>query len=353
MGGRIYDPILGRFLQADPFIQAPHNSQSFNRYSYVLNNPMTLTDPSGYISINPFKKLRRNIIKAAVKVFGAELVNTVGSFVSTFYGGAFGAGAWSYEFSRAMGISSTGALKGAITATITTHVNLSDLSTIEKYAINSVIENVVGTNDTQTAVKTVGATNSSLTGGKFANGAASKASTELYSSMNPRLRQRAINKRISVETSGWWSNHVYDIKGQICTTDQIGCNDKLADRVFAHVDRNDVPFFGDDNAQGAMLLIPHIMYLSANPGIEGALARYLGPQPIIHESFPRKRTSRNETLPGHFFHYGDVTHRVYFEGNTLYYQVVGAGEGAGLINNVMGTELFLGGVRDVVNRYGL
>ncbi|WP_371196109.1 RHS repeat domain-containing protein [Glaciecola sp. SC05] len=38
MNGRIYDPILGRFLQADPFIQGPKNSQSFNRYSYVLNN---------------------------------------------------------------------------------------------------------------------------------------------------------------------------------------------------------------------------------------------------------------------------------------------------------------------------
>ncbi len=48
MGGRVYDPILGRFLQADPFIQQPENSQNFNRYSYVLNNPLNKTDPSGY-----------------------------------------------------------------------------------------------------------------------------------------------------------------------------------------------------------------------------------------------------------------------------------------------------------------
>ncbi len=53
MGGRIYDPTLGRFLQADPHIQAPLNSQNYNRYSYVLNNPMSYTDPSGYF----FKKL--------------------------------------------------------------------------------------------------------------------------------------------------------------------------------------------------------------------------------------------------------------------------------------------------------
>ncbi len=44
--GRIYDPQLGRMLQADP-VQNP-GSQGLNRYSYVANNPLTLTDPSGY-----------------------------------------------------------------------------------------------------------------------------------------------------------------------------------------------------------------------------------------------------------------------------------------------------------------
>ncbi|MCL1125856.1 toxin TcdB middle/N-terminal domain-containing protein [Shewanella surugensis] len=48
MGGRIYDPNLNRFLQADPSIQAPHNIQNYNRFSYVLNNPLRYTDPSGY-----------------------------------------------------------------------------------------------------------------------------------------------------------------------------------------------------------------------------------------------------------------------------------------------------------------
>jgi len=48
MNGRVFDPELGRFLSPDPLIQAPDNTQSFNRYSYTFNNPLSYTDPSGY-----------------------------------------------------------------------------------------------------------------------------------------------------------------------------------------------------------------------------------------------------------------------------------------------------------------
>ncbi len=48
MNGRVYDPLTGRFLSADPFVQDPVNGQSYNRYSYVLNNPTNLTDPTGF-----------------------------------------------------------------------------------------------------------------------------------------------------------------------------------------------------------------------------------------------------------------------------------------------------------------
>lgn len=48
MNGRVYDPELGRFMSADPMVQAPYNTQSYNRYSYTFNNPLSFTDPSGY-----------------------------------------------------------------------------------------------------------------------------------------------------------------------------------------------------------------------------------------------------------------------------------------------------------------
>ena len=47
MNARLYDPILGRHTSADPTIPDPQNGQAFNRYSYVLNNALAFTDPTG------------------------------------------------------------------------------------------------------------------------------------------------------------------------------------------------------------------------------------------------------------------------------------------------------------------
>lgn len=47
MNARLYDPVLGRFLSPDPYVQAPDFSQSFNRYAYALNNPLIYKDENG------------------------------------------------------------------------------------------------------------------------------------------------------------------------------------------------------------------------------------------------------------------------------------------------------------------
>jgi RHS repeat-associated protein len=44
---RLYDPVLGRFLSPDPYVQEMDFSQNFNRYSYCWNNPLRYNDPSG------------------------------------------------------------------------------------------------------------------------------------------------------------------------------------------------------------------------------------------------------------------------------------------------------------------
>jgi len=54
MNGRLYAPRLGRFLSADPFVQFPDAFQSYDRYAYVLNNPLRYTDPSGHFVFTAF-----------------------------------------------------------------------------------------------------------------------------------------------------------------------------------------------------------------------------------------------------------------------------------------------------------
>ncbi|MBX3703471.1 MAG: RHS repeat-associated core domain-containing protein [Steroidobacteraceae bacterium] len=48
MNGRVFEPVLGRFLSADPFMPGSLGSQAPNRYAYVGNRPLSLTDPSGF-----------------------------------------------------------------------------------------------------------------------------------------------------------------------------------------------------------------------------------------------------------------------------------------------------------------
>jgi RHS repeat-associated protein len=117
MNGRLYDPKLHRFLQPDNYVQEPYNTQNYNKYAYVLNNPLKYTDPSGEFAEIGF--LAAVGIGAAVAALTytitalvADVPFTVGGLVkSTFIGAAsaavtFGIGSASTElftnfFSRA------------------------------------------------------------------------------------------------------------------------------------------------------------------------------------------------------------------------------------------------------------
>ena len=74
MNGRVYDADIGRFISADPFIQDRTNLQALNRYSYVQNNPLSYTDPSGYFLKKAFKKLKKAVKSVAKAVFKAHSV---------------------------------------------------------------------------------------------------------------------------------------------------------------------------------------------------------------------------------------------------------------------------------------
>jgi RHS repeat-associated protein len=80
MNGRVYDPEIGRFLSADPFVQDLGSLQSLNRYSYVLNNPLSYTDPSGYFFAKLFKSIGKalsGLFRAVGNVLKAVLKNPI------------------------------------------------------------------------------------------------------------------------------------------------------------------------------------------------------------------------------------------------------------------------------------
>ncbi|PHS31707.1 MAG: hypothetical protein COA95_06085 [Methylophaga sp.] len=90
MNGRVYDPNLGRFISADPNIQSPLNAQSLNRYSYVMNNPLSFTDPSGFFFkglfksiFGAFKNLWRGAVKFIKSILNQPVLRTIVAVVIT------------------------------------------------------------------------------------------------------------------------------------------------------------------------------------------------------------------------------------------------------------------------------
>jgi len=73
MNGRIYDPLLGRFLSADIAVQFPSDLQSYNRYSYVGNNPLNRDDPSGYFLNFVVGAVVGAVVDAGAQVAGAMI----------------------------------------------------------------------------------------------------------------------------------------------------------------------------------------------------------------------------------------------------------------------------------------
>ncbi|NQZ11383.1 MAG: hypothetical protein HRT35_29880, partial [Algicola sp.] len=192
MGGRVFDAHLGRFLQADPIIQAPTNSQSYNRYSYVLNNPLSYTDPSGFFfkSLKKFIKKYWRPILAAIAVIvtigiATPLVASLGAIWGTaatatsaasltFMGSAV-VGAISGAVSGAIMTGSLeGAWKGAVTGALMGGVNgyFGNSWNMQRVAANGVAKGITAR----------------INGGKFMDGLKGSLATSLLTLANYRMR---------------------------------------------------------------------------------------------------------------------------------------------------------------------
>ncbi len=234
MNGRIYDPKLGRFLQADPFVQEPFNTQSLNRYSYVINNPLAYTDPSGF---EFFKELfddalgltESPLLSSVVQIAGCAIsggtgcayfvagFNAANTYAATgdfgaslkagaiagfsaaafrFIGGQFTDGGSGFWAQNGYGHIGSHAITGGVVAelqggkfghgfmsaglTKALSPSFSDISgvTIDNIDIGEVV-----------MAATLGGSISSLTGGKFANGAVTAAFANILNAQSRKRKQ--------------------------------------------------------------------------------------------------------------------------------------------------------------------
>ncbi len=198
MNGRIYDPALGRFLQADPMVAEPGNPQNWNPYSYVFNNPLANTDPTGMFS---WRQALGIVIGAVAAFFGqyyitaklwaaAALCFIGGGFVAgyvtsgTVKGGVYGAFAGLLTF----GISGSGIVANYFENILAQGTSGGIMESLQGgnfghgflvaglgAAVTPAIGDVGNSVGRVIASSLVGGTISDLTGGKFADGAASWA----------------------------------------------------------------------------------------------------------------------------------------------------------------------------------
>jgi RHS repeat-associated protein len=111
MNGRVYDPLTGRFLSADSILQDPTSSQSYNRYSYVWNNPTNATDPSGYLSLFGIHILPGLFNNGNIKIGAAVVVAVFAPYISAYVGWT---GAVVDGVATAGGVSGSLGLSGAV-----------------------------------------------------------------------------------------------------------------------------------------------------------------------------------------------------------------------------------------------
>ena len=203
MNGRVYDATLGRFISADPNIQAAYNSQSFNRYSYVLNNPLSYTDPSGFFFSGLkkfFKKVFRGIKNFFKSILKAKLTELFVDALLAFVG--IPPGMWTYlARGFAVGlISSGGDLKAglinALSAGSLKFDGAKEFLSSAATAIGTTVKNV-----TSFAHGVVQGVASVARGGKFQHGFAASIGSDIAGGVIKDLDIQSSTGRILTEAA--------------------------------------------------------------------------------------------------------------------------------------------------------
>jgi hypothetical protein len=184
MNAREFDPLLGRFITPDMIIQFPYSSQGMNRYTYVNNNPLSFTDPSGHSLRKKLKRAVQKVAKAQFDIWRAPTravdhyvtrpairhiakhhpnalpylrgaAVAVGSFFGGPGGGAAVAAKFDYETCRAMGCDANDAMRAGLKggATHYASVFVSDFFGSSNAGVSKIsLSQTIGNSISQTAV---------------------------------------------------------------------------------------------------------------------------------------------------------------------------------------------------------
>jgi hypothetical protein len=251
MNGRIYDPTIGRFMSADPFIQAPYELQSHNRYAYVMNNPLLFTDPSGYWS---WKSILITVVVIVATVYtmgaasawaaaagygavgSAVIAGAAAGFVGGFLGTALNGGSLSQSLKAGLIGGITGAAFGYVGGSFRAgslnnylgHAVVGCVSAVAtagkcgqgaasavigKWATNNTGDwGIVGRG---VAATIAGGATSSIAGGRFADGARTAAFGYLFNEVNTAMKAEQYHTN---------SFHEFSAETKICEATNPSCN---------------------------------------------------------------------------------------------------------------------------------
>ena len=235
MNGRVEDAITGRFLSPDPHVPDPGSTQSYNRYSYVNNNPLSEIDPSGFFNLgdlldpfsnsnplNPFGNLGRKLLASPFTgislgvQFGLRQVDSVlrddtwlqpvAEVAACYWGGPYACAGGDAYLTRLNGGSIDQALVGGA------------LTFASGYAYGAVDTGNWATDALATGA--IGGTVSSLSGGSFTRGFEFAAGGSLIQSGYEYYVQHAPD---------WGSGQSYSTPNVDCADPSSNCYNFTAD----------------------------------------------------------------------------------------------------------------------------
>lgn len=221
MNGRLYDPLLRRFLNADEHIQDPENTQNYNKYGYVLNNPLMFNDPSGeflqFLAIPIVKALVFAVVSytATVLITGAKF--NILNLYSTIVMSLISAGITNVVgdvFSTATASVGNEALKSLVHAGVQGTLSFMQggdfltaaasafLASFASYGYGKSIGNAANSGVGQVAFGMIsGGVGSALTGGNFWDGVKIGGIVALFNHYSHRISEPATNDKPKEDSS--------------------------------------------------------------------------------------------------------------------------------------------------------